>query len=88
MERITVVTLVFARSTPEVSIRQLVMATRLREPRLSRSALQTLIQLTAMAHPTVGQDALVGGTFPTADLKGLEFLGYLKFTANGDIELT
>lgn len=74
-------------TSPEVSMRRLNQATAHGDSMLSHSALRTLIQLTAMAHPTHGEGDIVSGTFPTADLDQLEHLGYLKPGDEHGIEL-
>lgn len=73
-------------SAPE-SIRCLVWATARSEGVLSHSALHTLVQLTAMAHPAGVEGDIASASFPTADLDRLEFLGFIKLADNGAIEL-
>lgn len=72
---------------PEVSIRRLNRSTSYSSAMLSHSALRTLIQLTAMAHPTGEEGDTVAATFPTADLDQLEHLGFIKLADSGAIEL-
>lgn len=87
MESTVGVVLVETSSTAEASIRRLVWATAHAEGMLSRSALHTLVQLTAMAHPAGTEGDIASASFPTADLDRLEFLGFIKLADNGAIEL-
>jgi hypothetical protein len=87
MEPTVGVVLVETSSTAEASIRRLVWATAHNEGMLSRSALHTLVQLTAMAHPAGTEGDIVSASFPTADLDRLEFLGFIKLADSGAIEL-
>ncbi|MCP9209650.1 hypothetical protein [Streptomyces cucumeris] len=87
MNRVVAVQVVKDRTSPEASIRRLVWATHHGDPGLSRSALQTLIQLTAMAHPVGAEGDTVAATFPAADLDRLEVLGHIKLAPSGVVEL-
>jgi hypothetical protein len=82
MEPTVIVAFVTTQTSPEESIRRLVHATAHIEGMLSRSALNTLIQLTAMAHRTGGEGDIVSASFPTADLDRLDFLGFIKLDDN------
>lgn len=87
MEPTVAVMFVRASTSTEASIRRLVWATAHAEGVLSRSALHTLIQLTAMAHPAGAEGDITSATFPAADLDRLEFLGFIKSADDGAIEL-
>ncbi|MFE0472417.1 hypothetical protein ACFW2V_12455 [Streptomyces sp. NPDC058947] len=87
MEPTVTVVKVFSFNNPLAAIRRLVVATGHSEGMLSHSALRTLVQLTAMAHPMGGEGDIVSATFPTADLERLELYGFIQLADNGAIHL-
>lgn len=87
MDRARPVTAVRAAHSPEVSLRRLTVAASSGSALLPGSALRTLIQLAAMAHPAGDEGRIVGGSFPVADLERLKFVGYIEVAGDGTIEL-
>jgi hypothetical protein len=87
MQPTVAVVKVFTFNNPQAAIRNLVSAAEYGESMLSRSALNTLMQLTAMAHPAGTEGDIVSASFPTADLDRLETLGRIRLDKNGAIHL-
>jgi hypothetical protein len=87
MEASVTVSKVFTFQSAEGSIHRLKEATAQSEGMLPRSALLTLIQLTAMAHPTGAEGDIVSAAFPAADLDRLVFLKYIRPERSSVIEL-
>lgn len=87
MEPTVEVSKVITFNNPQAAIKRLAWVATHDKNVVSRSALDTLITLTSMAHPMGADGDIVSATFPKVDLNCLEGRGYIQLTDNGAIHL-